>query len=85
MQHSDRSHRAKCAVQHGRAAAEGRFERLSGKREQALLQDQAALRTKCTRTVLNSLLRLWKILRVIWRMGRIPEQWRVAEGVWIPK
>ncbi len=31
------------------------------------------------------LLRLWKILRVIWRMGRIPEQWRVAEGVWIPK
>ncbi|XP_051969484.1 LOW QUALITY PROTEIN: uncharacterized protein LOC127634119 [Xyrauchen texanus] len=31
------------------------------------------------------LLRLWKILRVIWRRGRIPEQWRVAEGVWIPK
>lgn len=31
------------------------------------------------------LLRLWKLLRVIWRRGRIPEQWRVAEGVWIPK
>ncbi|XP_052402932.1 uncharacterized protein LOC127949523 [Carassius gibelio] len=31
------------------------------------------------------LLRLWKILRVIWMRGRIPEQWRVAEGVWIPK
>ncbi|XP_060938981.1 uncharacterized protein LOC133018922 [Limanda limanda] len=31
------------------------------------------------------LLRLWRILRVFWRRGRIPEQWRVAEGVWIPK
>lgn len=31
------------------------------------------------------LLRLWKILGVIWRRARIPEQWRVAEGVWIPK
>ncbi|KAJ8011884.1 hypothetical protein DPEC_G00062920 [Dallia pectoralis] len=31
------------------------------------------------------LLRLWRILRVIWRRGRIPEQWRVAAGVWIPK
>ena len=31
------------------------------------------------------LLRLWKILRIFWRRGRIPEQWRVAEGVWIPK
>lgn len=30
-------------------------------------------------------MRLWKILRVIWRRSRIPEQWRVAEGVWIPK
>ena len=29
--------------------------------------------------------RLWKILRVIWRRGKIPDQWRVAEGVWIPK
>lgn len=28
------------------------------------------------------LLHLWKILRV---RGRIPEQWRVAEGVWILK
>ncbi|XP_062283087.1 uncharacterized protein LOC133987658 [Scomber scombrus] len=31
------------------------------------------------------LLRLCKILRVFWRRGRIPDQWRVAEGVWIPK
>ena len=30
-------------------------------------------------------MRLWKILRVFWRRGRIPDQWRVAEGVWIPK
>ena len=28
---------------------------------------------------------LWKILRVIWRRGKILEQWRFAEGVWIPK
>ncbi|KAJ3581486.1 hypothetical protein NHX12_016493 [Muraenolepis orangiensis] len=31
------------------------------------------------------LLRLWYILRVFWRRGRIPDQWRVAEGVWIPR
>lgn len=31
------------------------------------------------------LMRLWKILRVFWRKGKIPEQWRRAEGVWIPK
>ncbi|KAJ3605586.1 hypothetical protein NHX12_027631 [Muraenolepis orangiensis] len=31
------------------------------------------------------LLRLWYILRVFWRRGRIPDQWREAEGVWIPK
>ncbi|XP_053183947.1 LOW QUALITY PROTEIN: uncharacterized protein LOC128367182 [Scomber japonicus] len=28
---------------------------------------------------------LWKMLRVIWRRGTIAEQWRQAEGVWIPK
>ena len=28
---------------------------------------------------------LWKILRVIWRRGKIVEQWRFAEGVWISK
>ena len=28
---------------------------------------------------------LWKILRVIWRRGKIVEQWRFTEGVWIPK
>ncbi|KAJ3594798.1 hypothetical protein NHX12_004104 [Muraenolepis orangiensis] len=31
------------------------------------------------------LLCLWYILRVFWRRGRIPDQWRVDEGVWIPK
>lgn len=29
--------------------------------------------------------RLWKILRVIWRRGKVAQQWRFAEGVWIPK
>lgn len=28
---------------------------------------------------------LWKILRVIWRRGKVAGQWRCAEGVWIPK
>ncbi|KAL1266763.1 hypothetical protein QQF64_002438 [Cirrhinus molitorella] len=28
---------------------------------------------------------LWKILRVIWRRGAVADQWRQAEGVWIPK
>lgn len=29
--------------------------------------------------------RLWKILRVIWRRGKVAQPWRSAEGVWIPK
>ncbi|KAK7901244.1 hypothetical protein WMY93_018013 [Mugilogobius chulae] len=29
--------------------------------------------------------RLWKILKVIWRRGKVPSQWRQANGVWIPK
>ncbi|XP_077372334.1 uncharacterized protein LOC144033646 [Festucalex cinctus] len=29
--------------------------------------------------------RLWRILRVIWRRGKVAQQWRHAEGVWIPK
>ncbi len=29
--------------------------------------------------------RLWKILKVIWRRGKVAAQWRHAEGVWIPK
>ncbi|RXN38269.1 reverse transcriptase [Labeo rohita] len=29
--------------------------------------------------------RLWKILKVIWRRGKVAAQWRYAEGVWIPK
>lgn len=29
------------------------------------------------------LLHLWRILQVFWRTGMIPEQWRVAERVWI--
>ena len=28
---------------------------------------------------------LWKVLRTIWRRGRVTDQWRQAEGVWIPK
>lgn len=31
------------------------------------------------------LLWLWKILRVIWRRGKILMQWRIARGIWIPK
>ncbi|XP_061733213.1 uncharacterized protein LOC133536595 [Nerophis ophidion] len=29
--------------------------------------------------------RLWRILKVIWRRGKVADQWRQAEGVWIPK
>lgn len=29
--------------------------------------------------------RLWKILRAIWRRGKVAHQWRSAEGVWVPK
>lgn len=29
--------------------------------------------------------RLWKILKVIWRRGKVAAQCRYAEGVWIPK
>lgn len=29
--------------------------------------------------------RLWRIFRVIWRKGKVPQQWTYAEGVWIPK
>ncbi|XP_063050368.1 uncharacterized protein LOC134445223 [Engraulis encrasicolus] len=29
--------------------------------------------------------RLWRIIRVVWRRGRVAKQWRHAEGVWIPK
>ncbi|XP_057679566.1 uncharacterized protein LOC130908003 [Corythoichthys intestinalis] len=28
---------------------------------------------------------LWRALKVIWRRGRVADQWRCAEGVWIPK
>ena len=28
---------------------------------------------------------LWKILRVIWRRGKVAQQWRFVENVWIPK
>ncbi|XP_061878077.1 uncharacterized protein LOC133630482 [Entelurus aequoreus] len=31
------------------------------------------------------LCRLWKILKMIWRRGKVADQWRQAEGVWIPK
>lgn len=29
--------------------------------------------------------KLWKLIRIIWRKGKVVEQWRRAEGVWIPK
>ena len=29
--------------------------------------------------------KLWVIIKTIWRRGKIAEQWRFAEGVWIPK
>ncbi len=29
--------------------------------------------------------RLWRVLKVIWRRGKIAQQWRYAEGVCIPK
>ncbi|XP_067280778.1 uncharacterized protein [Pseudorasbora parva] len=29
--------------------------------------------------------RLWKILKVIWRRGKVAQQWWFSEGVWIPK
>lgn len=53
---------------------------MSTKQGQAPLQHQVVLHTSP-----KLLLHLWKILRVLWRKGKIPEQWRVAEGVWIPK
>ena len=31
------------------------------------------------------LLKLWELTKVIWRRGKIADQWRYAEGVWIPK
>jgi hypothetical protein len=29
--------------------------------------------------------RLWKLIRVVWRRGKMPESWMVAEGCFIPK
>ncbi len=29
--------------------------------------------------------RLWRIIKVIWRRGKVAQQWRYTEGVWIPK
>jgi hypothetical protein len=29
--------------------------------------------------------RLWKLLRIVWRSGKIPACWRRAEGIFIPK
>ena len=31
------------------------------------------------------LLRLWRILKVIWSRGKVAHQWRHTDGVWIPK
>ncbi|XP_033747101.1 uncharacterized protein LOC117332324 [Pecten maximus] len=29
--------------------------------------------------------RLWRLLKVIWRKGKIPECWQTAEGIFVPK
>ncbi|XP_049337547.1 uncharacterized protein LOC125802987 [Astyanax mexicanus] len=29
--------------------------------------------------------RLWRLIKVVWRRGKIVDQWRYADGVWIPK
>ncbi|XP_038131552.1 uncharacterized protein LOC119776958 [Cyprinodon tularosa] len=29
--------------------------------------------------------RLWRLIRVVWRRGKVAQQWRHSEGVWIPK
>nr|XP_055028991.1 uncharacterized protein LOC129418090 [Misgurnus anguillicaudatus]XP_055035306.1 uncharacterized protein LOC129423146 [Misgurnus anguillicaudatus] len=29
--------------------------------------------------------RLWRLIRVVWRRGKVAQQWRHAEGIWIPK
>ena len=29
--------------------------------------------------------RLWKLLKIVWRGGKITCQWRYSEGNWIPK
>nr|XP_057943465.1 uncharacterized protein LOC131138512 [Doryrhamphus excisus] len=29
--------------------------------------------------------RLWRLIKVVWRRGKVAKQWRHAEGVWIPK
>ncbi len=31
------------------------------------------------------LVRLWKILKVLWQRGKVASQWRSAKGIWIPK
>lgn len=40
---------------------------------------------KVYKNCLKLLHRLWKILKVVWRRGKVSQQWRYAEGVWIPK
>lgn len=29
--------------------------------------------------------RLWRLIRAVWQRGKVPKQWRHAEGVWILK
>ena len=29
--------------------------------------------------------RLWRLLRVVWRKGEVPEAWKEAEGIFTPK
>ena len=53
--------------------------------DQPLPLDQEGYRTACTNAVQDSVQQLWKILRVMWQRGRVTNQCRCAEGIWIPK
>lgn len=49
---------------------------------------QQQVRVECHivyKRCLRLLKRYWTILKVIWRMGKVAQQWRHAEGVWILK
>ena len=34
---------------------------------------------------LQLLCRLWKLLKIVWRRGKITGQWRYSEGIWTPE
>ncbi|RXN08794.1 reverse transcriptase [Labeo rohita] len=57
------------------------------RQELRLLRKQFKQASEENRAALAELrnIRLWKIIKVIWRRGKVVQQWRHAEGVWIPK